>query len=85
MARTSNCAPNIPSTTGNPSGGGRGNCSSSGKQMNNSKKCMTKTDVRRIQSKTAKQNNGQISKGSFVARAMSAVDKGTCSLEQKSR
>jgi len=53
--------------------------------MNNSKKCMTKTDVRRIQSKTAKQNNGQISKGSFVARAMSAVDKGTCSLEQKSR
>jgi len=28
MAKTSNCTPNMPSTTGNPSGGGRGNCSS---------------------------------------------------------
>lgn len=27
MAKSGNCAPNMPSTTGNPSGGGRGNCS----------------------------------------------------------
>jgi len=26
MAKTGNCTPNMPSTTGNPSGGGRGNC-----------------------------------------------------------
>jgi len=30
MAKTSNCVPNMPSTTGNPSGGGRGNCPSKG-------------------------------------------------------
>jgi hypothetical protein len=29
MAKTSNCVPNMPSTTGRPSGGGRGNCPSS--------------------------------------------------------
>jgi hypothetical protein len=27
MGKTSNCTPNLPSTTGNPSGGDRGNCS----------------------------------------------------------
>jgi len=26
MAKTKNCTPNMPSTTGNPSGKGRGNC-----------------------------------------------------------
>ena len=26
MAKTKNCVPNMPSTTGNPSGRGRGNC-----------------------------------------------------------
>ena len=26
MAKSGNCAPNMPATTGNPSGGGRGNC-----------------------------------------------------------
>lgn len=31
MAKTSNCTPNMPSTTGNPSGPGRGNCPSKGK------------------------------------------------------
>jgi hypothetical protein len=28
MAKSGNCAPNMPSTTGKPSGGGRGNCPS---------------------------------------------------------
>ena len=28
MAKSGNCVPNMPSTTGNPSGGGRGNCPS---------------------------------------------------------
>jgi hypothetical protein len=53
--------------------------------MNDSKKCMTKEDARRIQSETAKQNGGQVPKDSFAARAMSAADKGICSLEQGSR
>ena len=30
MAKTKNCVPNMPSTTGNPSGKGRGNCSPKG-------------------------------------------------------
>jgi len=30
MAKTANCAPNMPSTTGNPSGKGRGNCTPKG-------------------------------------------------------
>ncbi len=29
MAKTSNCKPNMPSTTGNPSGKGRSNCTPS--------------------------------------------------------
>ena len=29
MAKSGNCAPNMPGTTGNPSGGGRGNCTPS--------------------------------------------------------
>jgi len=31
MAKTKNCVLNMPSTTGNPSGKGRGNCPSSKK------------------------------------------------------
>ena len=31
MAKTSNCTPNMPSTTGGKTGSGRGNCSSKGK------------------------------------------------------
>ena len=30
MAKTKNCTPNMPSTTGNPSGKRRGNCSPKG-------------------------------------------------------
>jgi hypothetical protein len=30
MAKTSNCKPNMPSTTGGKSGGGRSNCSPKG-------------------------------------------------------
>lgn len=28
MAKSGNCTPNMPATTGNPSGSGRGNCTS---------------------------------------------------------
>jgi len=32
MAKTANCAKNMPSTTGNPSGKGRGNCPPKGRR-----------------------------------------------------
>lgn len=50
-----------------------------------SKKCMTQSDVSRIQSATAKQNGGQIPKGSFASRTQSAVAKGTCSIQKKGK
>lgn len=40
-----------------------------------SKNKMTQAAAARIQSATAKLNNGQVSKGSFAARAQSAADK----------
>jgi len=40
-----------------------------------SKNKMTQAAAARIQSATAKVNNGQVSKGSFAARAQSAADK----------
>jgi hypothetical protein len=40
-----------------------------------SKSKMTKADAARIQSATAKQNDGKVSKGSFASRAQSAADK----------
>jgi len=43
---------------------------------------MTQKDVSRIQSAEAKQNDGQVSKNSFAARAQSAVSKGTCVIEK---
>lgn len=36
---------------------------------------MTKEAASRIQSSTAKSNNGQVSKGSFASRAQSAADR----------
>ena len=46
-----------------------------------SKKCMTQSDVSRVQSAEAKSNGGQTQKGSFASRAQSAVAKGTCSTQ----
>lgn len=43
--------------------------------MTESKKPLTSDDVRRIQSATAKANDGKILKGSFAAKAQSVVDK----------
>lgn len=43
--------------------------------MTESKKPLTQTDVRRIQSATAKANGGKTAKGSFAAKAQSVVDK----------
>ena len=39
---------------------------------------MTQKDASRIQSATAKQNGGQVDKGSFASKAQSVVAKGTC-------
>lgn len=44
--------------------------------MSNSKKTpMTTEDAARIQSSTAKKNNGQVEKGSFAAKAQKAAAK----------
>ncbi|HEM7578060.1 hypothetical protein OSB94_18920 [Proteus vulgaris] len=43
--------------------------------MSDKKTPMTKEDVSRIQSAEAKNNNGQVTKDSFTARAQSTVDK----------
>ena len=45
--------------------------------MTESKKPLTAEDVRRIQSATAKANDGKIPKRSFAAKAQSIVDKRT--------
>jgi hypothetical protein len=41
--------------------------------MSTKKSPMTTDAARRIQSKTAKENNGKIEKGSFAAKALSAA------------
>ena len=51
------------------------------KEIKMSKKCMTQSDVSRVQSATAKQNGGQTPKNSFASRSQSAVAKGTCSVQ----
>lgn len=45
------------------------------KSSKTTKTPMTKEAAARIQSSTAQQNDGQVPKGSFAARAQSAADK----------
>lgn len=55
---------------------GEANLTIKGNIMSNSKKTpMTTEDAARIQSSTAKKNNGQVEKGSFAAKAQKAAAK----------